>query len=1563
MSKGKRLLLLSLVSLFAAGLTAAFFSVNSLGAKADEKTETPVSQAYFLHDDWNTLGYWYTGEKGFYYTEENGEQIYHTDNRIYGKEGAFISYHKITGNNTNPVKDMAEILDMTEESRVHYAEYPDWINGVTTNIDTYNGSPYGYWDYAEENTNGKVSTGENLSLAHKEAVRSVDPAVWNTKLVAQDCAQGTMKYYYTVNDNEWHRISIFLGDPNPNRKALTDKTHVYILDGEENVLVYREVKEVNKYPWLTFAVKGDFTIAVQTDPAANRSAIAGVWFDADYKNESIVATGLKAELDGIKKVKLSWNNKTNDSYTAVYRKEVRETYWTRIALLNPGVSDYTDDDARVACEYEYKIAAGLKRNIEGAVMTTPDVIDFNVPNDEEIVSAKTAPYKATKIVLDKPDYYVGYGKKLAVKVNVYKEGADGQINVPHDGAVVRFSLGGDLAYDTRTSITPTPNMQTDLGKVITNEKGVAYLEYDQLYAGEYQLTVTVDIYENPEDPMSGFDGTSVTTLFVQNPEDSEKSAPVLLRVSEAVKPGDSMLISGGFISYDGFLLAYAPHIGGQSQPFDETSEPAGVKYLTAQEVTSIDDTYGTGVSLTFPATEKAGVYDFWIRNQYGWSKSVTMNAPRALFLCQEGAYEGLKIEVVGRNFFGSEYGAESDDYQNLKVKLDRISDLNGVKDGIEESVTVSALKGERYTMKESFVGMAVEETNPYKITFIMPHTAHDGKYKVSVSTDGEDFREVEEVGQYLFVYEKKAQAWNEKVFGKIGSGNHVGNDPLDLGVAWAQDINYANVRTFYPNAEPGEGITENNGNNDAMGAVQAHSDKFNALVAELSKEGGGVLYLPAGKYYLIGNNWNPLTILNNVIVVGEGQGKTIIYFTNGMSNYSWFINAKSQHNIGFARLTFTTYKHNVYLPDRYLEFIERDSANQNLPASKYFGYNQFVKDVDFKIPDDKAGRSMITFQLKKNLVVDNVKVIGTSSGITATPKQYGSVKNCYLDIWGYTKTTDGKRSGSGAPALQGSYCVLENNYLKMDYGGHGWSMRDNIYAANNYVTGTGSRDSDAFLNNGEILLIEPPNGYFSYGNILSADARSATVALTSDGGKNISSETEAAYNRFALFIYGGKGAGQLRYISNDPIDGADGKNYGNTFRFLDDERDWDIIPDSTSRYTLINPLNGITVYRTVAEDCAKHICAYYCVFDTVIAENDLKDTAGIGLTASHNPATGMLAPGYNVRITNNKIDGLSPTSTIGGVYLHMGAEQSLEGSVGFGVTVSNNRITNTRVLDGVFYSHIGSEGSGFVYPQGISIYSGVTEGTASHRPAKFIIVENNYIDNSEYGVYFDSQMSHIIVRNNTIGEVMAEEKITYYGAPSTITAKHDLYVNGVLQSYSGEYHLGDKLPVPDAPEGTSFWGWSLTEGYTVGSEPIKLAQGDNVTLYALFGYTVKFDNNYSIGGTARGTYLEIGYIGAQTVSDSGDIGTPFRVGYQFGGWYTDEGCTIALVTDKPLESNVTAYAKWIPDGEKIVKPSEGNKSGISPIAFWSVLIIIAVVSVFLTIVVIKKIIKELRENP
>lgn len=70
------------------------------------------------------------------------------------------------------------------------------------------------------------------------------------------------------------------------------------------------------------------------------------------------------------------------------------------------------------------------------------------------------------------------------------------------------------------------------------------------------------------------------------------------------------------------------------------------------------------------------------------------------------------------------------------------------------------------------------------------------------------------------------------------------------------------------------------------------------------------------------------------------------------------------------------------------------------------------------------------------------------------------------------------------------------------------------------------------------------------------------------------------------------------------------------------------------------------------------------------------------------------------------------------------------------------------------------------------------------------------------------------------------------------------------------------------------------------------------------GYTVTFDSN---GGTdVASQSLMYGDL----VEDSGQ---PTREGYEFGGWYLDEGLTQPwdLETDTVSES-MTLYASWIP---------------------------------------------------
>lgn len=57
---------------------------------------------------------------------------------------------------------------------------------------------------------------------------------------------------------------------------------------------------------------------------------------------------------------------------------------------------------------------------------------------------------------------------------------------------------------------------------------------------------------------------------------------------------------------------------------------------------------------------------------------------------------------------------------------------------------------------------------------------------------------------------------------------------------------------------------------------------------------------------------------------------------------------------------------------------------------------------------------------------------------------------------------------------------------------------------------------------------------------------------------------------------------------------------------------------------------------------------------------------------------------------------------------------------------------------------------------------------------------------------------------------------------------------------------------------------------------------------------------------------------------------PERVGYEFGGWYTDKNFTVTLKEhlQKGIDGNVIAYAKWIPLGYTVVVNTSDDEAGL-----------------------------------
>lgn len=116
-------------------------------------------------------------------------------------------------------------------------------------------------------------------------------------------------------------------------------------------------------------------------------------------------------------------------------------------------------------------------------------------------------------------------------------------------------------------------------------------------------------------------------------------------------------------------------------------------------------------------------------------------------------------------------------------------------------------------------------------------------------------------------------------------------------------------------------------------------------------------------------------------------------------------------------------------------------------------------------------------------------------------------------------------------------------------------------------------------------------------------------------------------------------------------------------------------------------------------------------------------------------------------------------------------------------------------------------------------------------------------------------------------------------------------------------------------EGKVFKGWSTTKQdqspasalETVAFDfntPVSnaVADGNTLNLYAWYAeqVTVRF---VSYGGMAVPTQI----LGK---GDMATEVTPTRVGYTFGGWYTDEALTTAFDFTVPVDEDITLYAKW-----------------------------------------------------
>ncbi len=271
---------------------------------------------------------------------------------------------------------------------------------------------------------------------------------------------------------------------------------------------------------------------------------------------------------------------------------------------------------------------------------------------------------------------------------------------------------------------------------------------------------------------------SVVLMLAASAFAASDEVPVLIHISDAVKPGSLININGGGIDSNSAVVAMKQSSGA----IPPLSPPPDALFPSIVQ----RDTRGNFVVVRFPEQKPAGIYNVWVKNSFGWSKPIRLNAPRAIFQSEYEAWKGQQIQIVGRNFLGTEFGLSSD----TRVRL--VSNTNTYL-------------------------QTVTEKNPFCVKFTVGDLPL-GVYHVEVSSDA-------------------GVHWSRPSREQMLSVVKQGSDPIGLGVAWANDFAW----TEYDITQPPYNVPVSSGT-DVTAKIQ---DAINSISAQYK---GGRVKLRNGTY-------------------------------------------------------------------------------------------------------------------------------------------------------------------------------------------------------------------------------------------------------------------------------------------------------------------------------------------------------------------------------------------------------------------------------------------------------------------------------------------------------------------------------------------------------------------------------------------------------------------------------------------------------------------------------------------------------------------------------------------
>ncbi len=571
-------------------------------------------------------------------------------------------------------------------------------------------------------------------------------------------------------------------------------------------------------------------------------------------------------------------------------------------------------------------------------------------------------------------------------------------------------------------------------------------------------------------------------------------------------------------------------------------------------------------------------------------------------------------------------------------------------------------------------------------------------------------------------------------------------DPFGIGTPWGANFtfhkNIYNVRTDsrLKLKARGDSVT-----NDRA-AIQQAIDKASA-------DGGGVVYLPDGKYRLEFATGCGLTMRSNVVLKGNGSARSVIQYGYGtpppypdpIGKGGWPDETTEGVGVLWPLGTIRSGMADLCIRNVNTSGLWRHSLKTMRPTDKKTG---------------AAGKEFFAVNCRFDLSV--------AWGLSWSFVDRMVISNCDFDsraqiTWPWLWHCDGSTN-----------FAVRNNRIHYSAGRFGFSESYNGFIENNHITRLGNLqtfkgetggfnidyakdivvmknhmdvDGDAIRdhNQGETILSQGGN---PVGQTLGKVTKATSASLTDSKQKwpqfgtnetNQKGDVNASVPSFsnAVAIVSGKGTGQWRYIT------------GNDSQSLQTDRPWDVTPGDGSQYVIMKwSAEDWLVKDNILEGNNRGIWFYCGGHDVVIEGNKLTNSEGIYLRSDQRMEAGRFNLIWNFLVENNRVsrtEGKRPAYICS--VLAIQKTHSLLGTGTLGVEIRRNIVQTNK--DNV-KSFIPGEG----------YWNEVRSSTpdALDRTVGILgtLFENNTAINCEFGYRLSKAISQTIIKDPVYVDIQSQ---------------------------------------------------------------------------------------------------------------------------------------------------------------------------------------------------------------